>query len=141
MKITKKSQCEWKIRLSTEDEVWQQEASWNKIWQIRKPANTWRPPTDVLELDEAFVVIVEVAGMRGLNIQVTYDREILSIRGCRIEDSGTKVYHQMEIDYGEFLTSVHITASIETSLINASYHDGFLTVSLPKVATKKISIS
>jgi len=70
MKITKKSQCEWKIRLSTEDEVWQQEASWNKIWQIRKPANTWRPPTDVLELDEAFVVIVEVAGGGGPDILI-----------------------------------------------------------------------
>lgn len=121
-----------------EDETWPQglPAGWN----LTRRSHLWRPPTDAYETDEAYVIVVEVAGMRGAEISVTFERPTLWIRGSRGEPSGSKAYHQMEIAYGDFETGVHIHAPVEESGIEASYSDGFLRVVLPKSQARRIPI-
>lgn len=92
-------------------------------------------------MEEAYVVMVEVAGMRGAEFVVTYNKKMLTIRGTRKDTSIQKAYHQMEIAYGEFATEVRIQAPIDASKIEATYNDGFLKVVLPKSRPRHISIS
>lgn len=101
----------------------------------------WRPPTDAFETDEAFVIVVEIAGMRGAEFSVTFERPILWIRGSRSDVGGTKAYHQMEIAFGDFETGVHVHAPIDESSIEASYADGFLRVILPKSQPRQVPLS
>jgi HSP20 family protein len=110
-------------------------------WNLHHHPHTWRPPTDVFETAESYVVLVEIAGMRGDEFNVNFEKQILRIHGVRPETGGLKAYHQMEIAYGEFVSEIRIPSQIVIDGIEATYRDGFLRVVLPKVQAKKVPIS
>ncbi|NOZ05371.1 MAG: Hsp20/alpha crystallin family protein [Chloroflexi bacterium] len=94
----------------------------------------WKPPTDVFESDEAIVVVVEVSGMRGQDFSVMFADDVLTINGTRHapEQTTNRVYQQMEICYGDFISQVHIPWAIDSENIQAQYAGGFLTITLPR---------
>jgi HSP20 family protein len=128
------------IKFSGEEDLWSGDPLRSTGWRLKKRSPQWRPPTDVLETDNEFLVIVEIAGMRGLDISASFDKGLLTIQGIRVDKGGLKSYHQMEIAYGEFLTEVRLPSRVETNKIEATYNDGFLKVILPKIGTKQIEI-
>jgi HSP20 family protein len=125
----------------SEDEFWASESPAQWPWGVRRHQHLWRPPTDVYETDEAYVVMVEVAGMRESQFSVTLDRQVLSIRGVRSDSPRAHAYHHMEINYGEFATDVRLATAIDASQIQATYSDGFLRVVLPKKPPTQIPIT
>ncbi len=128
------------VKMSGENDAWDQQALEGLGWRVVRRSHVWRPPTDVLETDDAIVVVVEIAGMRGLNISVIFEHQILSIRGTRPDTNVCKTYHQMEIDYGEFASEVQVPLRIDSEKIEATYSDGFLKVVLPKASPREIDI-
>jgi len=128
------------VKFSGEEDIWSGDPLRSTGWRLKKRSPQWRPPTDVLETDTEFLVVVEIAGMRGLDISATYDKGLLSIQGIRADVGGLKAYHQMDIAYGEFLTEVRLPSKVEPEKIEATYSDGFLRVVLPKVGSKQIPI-
>ena len=109
------------------------------VWHMtRNPA--WRPPTDVYETEDAFVVRVEVAGMREDDISIHLDGRLLVVRGVRMDTTERRAYHQMEIPFGEFILEIELAAAVSTNDIEAGYRDGFLRVYLPKARPKTIII-
>jgi HSP20 family protein len=128
------------VKMSGENDTWDQQALEGLGWRVVRRSHVWRPPTDVLETDDAIVVVVEIAGMRGLNISVIFERQVLSIRGARPDTNVCKTYHQMEIDYGEFASEVQVPFRIDSDKIEATYSDGFLKVVLPKAPPREIDI-
>lgn len=129
------------LRSSSDDDPWGAGSMSGLGWSSAKRSHAWRPPTDVLETDESFLVMVEIAGMRGMDFSVTFDDQVLSIRGNRPDSNVRKVYHQMEIDYGDFETEIKVPHKIDAGAIEATYSDGFLRVVLPKATPKNIEIS
>jgi HSP20 family molecular chaperone IbpA len=101
----------------------------------------WRPPTDVYETEDKYVVIVEIAGMVEKNFSVTLDQNVLTIRGERPDTLERKSFHQMEIYFGEFVTEIELSSPIDVDKCVAEYHQGFLWVWLPKLTPKKIIIN
>ncbi len=95
--------------------------------------HVWRPPTDVYETDQAIRVQVEVAGMEHLDFSVLLEGMTLRISGNRKDPMDRRIYHQMEIHTGEFLTEVELPVRVEPDFVRAHYHDGFLLVELHKV--------
>ena len=128
------------IKFTAEDYPWQGDSVRGIGWNFVHQTHTWRPPTDVLETDESFVVVVELAGMRGVEISVSYEQQTLTINGSRSDKNVRKTYHQIEIDYGEFAGSVQIPAPVDVDHIEATYADGFLRINLPKASPKSVSI-
>ncbi|MCJ7512343.1 MAG: Hsp20/alpha crystallin family protein [Anaerolineales bacterium] len=124
-----------------EDDSWRLPSESGGVWKARRGAHIWRPPTDVFERDDAYVVMVEVAGMRGGEFAVNLENRLLWIRGTRSDTAVTKAYHQMEIAYGEFETAVGIPAPVDAARIEAVYTDGFLRVMLPKSSPKSVRIT
>jgi HSP20 family protein len=96
----------------------------------------WRPPTDVYETTTAFVVRVELAGMREAEISVILDDRGVRIEGVRTEQHGERPlsYHQMGINYGAFAVEVFLNSPFDYENVGARYEDGFLYVELPKLA-------
>jgi HSP20 family molecular chaperone IbpA len=126
--------------LPADEEGWPSGSEHDSFWGIKRRTHTWRPPTDVYETDEGYHVRVEIAGMRGADFAVTFEKQTLVIRGIRSDESSQRAYHQMEIAYGEFETSVQVVEAVVVPDIEASYVDGFLRVELPKAQPKVVSI-
>ena len=99
-------------------------------WQVS--ASVWRPPTDVYETPEGFVVKVEVAGMREEDFEVGIEKNFLMISGIRPILNERCAYHQMEIRSGKFEIAVEISAPVKVEKSVAEYKDGFLMINLPK---------
>lgn len=124
----------------TEDDSWPPRAANDIMWGLKRSAHKWRPPTDVFETEHDYRVVVEIAGMRGTEISVTFEGQTLAIRGERHESDPHRAYHQMEIAFGEFESAVHIPQSVKADEIQASYVDGFLRVTLPKSKPTQVEI-
>jgi HSP20 family protein len=94
----------------------------------------WRPPADVYETETAFVVMVELAGMRDAEIAITLDERSLRIEGRRPErrDDGLVCYHAVGVGYGAFVVEVFVARPVDYDNVTAHYDDGFLFVELPK---------
>ena len=102
--------------------------------------NFWSPPTDVYETEAAFVVKVEVAGMRDEDFELGFDNHTLRIRGQRSDSTERRAYYQMEIRSGKFEIAVEIPTPIDAEQAIAEYKDGFLMVHLPKLRSQQVRI-
>ncbi len=110
-------------------------------WAMWQTGQTWRPPTDVFETDEAVIVRVEIAGMRDADLTVTLQDQLLTISGRREDPSLKVAYHQLEVRYGEFRTEVFLHWAVEQADISAAYQDGFLIVTLPKARARHVHVT
>jgi HSP20 family protein len=99
-------------------------------------ALTWEPATDVLDLGEAILVRLEVAGVLAEDLSIELYGQDLWIRGRRREPEEKKhrVLH-MEIYYGPFAKRIHLPCRIDVSCAEASLRQGYLEIALPKVET------
>ncbi len=109
-------------------------------WQVGVHSYAWSPPTDVYETDASFVVRVEVAGLTGSDFQINAEDNFLVISGVRGEPPERRVYHQMEIRFGEFSTAVELPPGVDVTKAEADYSDGFLNVVLPKIKPTNVNI-
>ena len=107
-------------------------------WQVRMQSHVWGPPTDLYEIEAAYVVRVEVAGMRKQDFSIQMENNYLVISGSRPDKPERRAYHQMEVRFGEFNTVVAIPGPVDAENASAEYEDGFLVVNLPKATNDKI---
>lgn len=107
-------------------------------WRVR--SHGWSPPTDVYETADAYVVRVEVAGMREEDFEVAFEKDHLFISGSRSDSTERRAYHQMEIQFGKFTTIVVVPVPVDVDNARAEYKDGFLTVTLPKSKPSQVKV-
>jgi HSP20 family protein len=95
----------------------------------------WYPPADVYETATAWIIKVELAGMRNAEIAITIEDHCLRIQGQRPEqrDEHVRYYHQMGINYGAFVVEVFLARPVNYDQVTARYDDGLLFVELPKL--------
>lgn len=135
------SKTERQIQLQpVDDDSWPPRTGHESFWGVKRSAHRWRPATDVYETDADYRVVVEIPGMRGVDISVTYEGQTLYVRGERHEREAHKGYHQMEISYGDFESAVSLPEPVERGAIEATYVDGFLRVKLPKATPTQVDI-
>ena len=107
-------------------------------WQVR--SGIWSPPTDVYEAGDAYIVRLEIAGMRDEDFEVALQNDTLYITGTRPDFSEKRAYHQMEIRFGKFTTAVGLPGPVEVEQSRAEYRDGFLTITLPKGTPTQVKV-
>ncbi len=108
------------------------------VWLTRR---RFEPPTDVIELADKIVVLVEIAGMRANDFNVALNANQLVITGMREHPPfQNAAYHQVEINYGEFRVEVTFHWAVQQEGVSASYRDGFLQVELPRVPESRIRV-
>ncbi len=99
-----------------------------------QPDRSFSPPMDIYETEDQLVVVMEIAGMKADAIQVTFDKDVLSISGSRNEPPSppkTRL-HQMEIDYGRFQRTLRSPFPLKSEDFKATYRQGFLIITVPK---------
>jgi HSP20 family protein len=107
-------------------------------WQVR--SNVWSPPTDQYETEEAYVVRVEIAGMREDDFEVSLEDNTLFISGSRPDFPERRAYQQMEIRFGKFAAALGLPGPVNIEQARAEYKDGFLTIILPKATPNQIKV-
>jgi HSP20 family protein len=97
---------------------------------------TWSPAVDIHEEAERFVVHADLPGVKPSDIEITADKGVLSLRGTRTveqrEDKGQ--YSRVERVNGKFVRSFTLPENVQTDAIKASFKDGVLELTIPKIA-------
>lgn len=102
----------------------------------------WRPALDVFTTSDSFEVVAELAGMRGEDIEVIIEGDVLVIRGVRERPAADRClsYYEARIPFGPFLAEVTIPFDIEWDDTTAGYDNGLLTVSLPRRQPRTVEV-
>ena len=102
----------------------------------------WSPDTDIYEVQDGLIIIMDIAGLRREEISISVEGKILIIAGVRRTPAipQKKQVHRLEIDVGHFEKRFRIPDDIEAGKIEATYESGFLYVSLPKFSSRRIEI-
>ena len=102
----------------------------------------FKPPSDVIETDNKFIVLVEIAGMDADEFRLSLLNRKLVISGNRILpaiDANTS-YHQVEIESGEFRLEYNLTKPIDDEKVTANYQNGLLQIDLPYLPKKTVKV-
>ena len=95
---------------------------------------SWVPAVDIYETDaHEFVIKAELPAIRREDISVTFENNVLTVKGVRQAEqhSGGSV-QRLERQYGSFERSFVLPSSVDGNRISASYKDGVLTIQLPQ---------
>jgi HSP20 family protein len=99
----------------------------------------WAPPVDISERKDAYVLTVELPGVKVEDLDIAFQDGLLTIQGERTltRDSTDEQFHVLERRYGLFRRSITLPLHVKADAIEASAEDGVLQVVVPKVAEAK----
>ena len=105
----------------------------------------WYPATDAYEMDDTFVIRMDLSGVKRDDIRITLENQILSVRGFRRDPAPgqRKTFHKMEVAMGPFARSIQIPARFTRAEVKAAYEEGVLEIRLearPRPAPTHIEI-
>ena len=111
-----------------------------------QPKPTYFLPIDVKDLDGGYEITAAVPGFAPEEVDITLADGILKIEASHsreaLEESGA--YLRREVAWGNFQRAVQLPADIQGDQITASFENGLLTISVPKVPRpqpKKIQVT
>jgi HSP20 family protein len=93
----------------------------------------YRPNVDIYEQEEELVVQADMPGVQPDQLEVRFEDGLLTIHGPvspRRPEAARNVH--AEFGVGDFFRSFRVSEQIDASGIAADYHDGVLTLHLPK---------
>ncbi len=102
-------------------------------------APAWAPAVDISERKDAYVLSVELPGIKIEDLDIEFQDGLLTIQGQRTltQDSADEQFHVLERRYGFFRRSITLPRHVEADAIEASSEDGVLQVVIPKVEEVK----
>jgi HSP20 family protein len=105
-------------------------------------------PVDLYETEDEVVVKAMMPGMTAHDIQISVDRDVLTVRGEskheeESEEGNGRVYHHRELRYQRFTRSIRLPILVNADKADAQFENGILTLTLPKaeeVKPKQITV-
>lgn len=98
-----------------------------------------QPAIDVVSKPESFVVKAALPGVKPEDIETTITGDTLTIHGKYYEEEKREEegYLYRELSRGEFRRSVGLPTGIKSEAAEATFRDGILTLTIPKVEPVK----
>jgi HSP20 family protein len=95
---------------------------------------SWIPRVDIHEEDERFVVVADLPGVEGKDIEITAEKDVLTIKGeRRVEKKSSKDgFERVERASGSFLRRFTLPETADAEAIKATHVNGVLEVTIPK---------
>jgi len=95
---------------------------------------TWRPPMDMYETPDQIVIMAEVGGVSGQDIEVEISSKAVRIQGQRMAPAcGPEyTYRLAEIQYGRVERILFLPSPIDPEKVSAAAKNGFLEIRLVK---------
>jgi HSP20 family protein len=104
----------------------------------------WRPPIDVYEAADRYIVSVEVPGLSRADIDIQLQDGQLLVRGRRpASDVPCEQYHRVERGHGSFARRFALPAPLDVDRVSADLEHGVLIITIPKAAgaSRRIDVS
>jgi HSP20 family protein len=103
-------------------------------------SRTTSPRVDVYETDKDVVVKAEIPGVSKEDLNIFCDENSIRLSGQtrRDEEYTDENTHRSERFYGSFSRIVPLPAEVKTEQAKASYKDGILSITVPKMETSKM---
>jgi HSP20 family protein len=102
----------------------------------------WVPALDVRELDDEYLVLVDLPGVKSEDVSIELQEQTLTISGTRVPyEAGESTL--VERPYGAFTRMLTVPQGIDAESIWADFAHGVLTLHVPKpehAKPKKIAI-
>ena len=95
---------------------------------------SWMPPVDIIEEKDRILLTAELPGFLPEQVEVQMEGGVLTLKGERKfegENEGRN-YHRVERSYGQFVRSFTLPNNVNREAIQATFHDGLLSIELPK---------
>jgi HSP20 family protein len=95
-------------------------------------------PVDAYRRGNEFKVALDLPGADPGSIELTVERDVLTVRATRTshEEEGDEV-QMAERGHGQFGRQLFLGESLDRDHISAIYHDGVLTITIPVVEQAK----
>ena len=110
-------------------------------------ANFFSPEADAASAEDRYEINIELPGVDADDIDVTLHDHVLTIKGEKSEnrEETGKTFYFSERRYGSFQRSFRLPATVSADQIDATYKNGVLMVSVPKLnpvteEARKISV-
>jgi HSP20 family protein len=99
----------------------------------------WSPAVDIYETENELVLKADLPDVSLKDIDVRVENQTLTIAGERKfeKDDSNRGFHRIERAYGNFVRSFAVPNTFDTEHISAEYHNGVLSVTLPKKEAAK----
>lgn len=100
----------------------------------------WVPAADIYETEDGVVILVDLPGVRGEDIELHVEGDFLAVRGVRREvcPHSKKSYRQMEIRYGPFERALPLPVPVREG--RAVFNNGVLEIFLPRAKRRNPGI-
>jgi len=105
----------------------------------RATTTAWTPALDISERKDAYLVTVELPGIKPEDLDITMEDGLLTIQGERqfTQEASEQQFHRVERRYGAFRRSITLPAHVVAEGIEASFEDGVLQILVPKAEEAK----
>jgi HSP20 family protein len=118
----------------------------DRLWRGFLPAadhpemESWAIPLDVAQEGDNIEVQASLPGVKPDDVQASIENNVLTIKGHTKEEKEHKegAYLMRERRMGSFHRSLRLPDMVDTEKAQPHYEDGVLTVTFPKVESKKV---
>jgi len=119
---------------------WMQPFFFGRGWPEKESLFSGRMPrVDVIDREQELLVRAELPGVSKENLDVSLQDNSLSIRATtrheKEEEKGQ--FYRRELSRGEFQRSVRLPCPVEGDKVKASFKDGVLELTIPKMASSR----
>lgn len=103
------------------------------------PSMLLSPPLDLTETEDRLQLRMDLPGVDPKEIDIQVKGNHVTITGERKEEQEEKgeTFHRIERRSGRFSRSIMLPCSVNEAQTSADYHDGVLTISIPKSEAAK----
>ena len=98
------------------------------------PPSAWHPNMDVYEAADAWVVVLEVPGVRPDDLEVVQQEDRIIVKGVRHAGTSREAqrFHQIEIACGPFVREIRLPSHLRGAAVEASLALGILSLRIRK---------
>ncbi len=109
---------------------------WNKKFNF----NNNLPPVNIKETEKEFKVELAAPGFEKKDLDIKIKDGLLTIKSeKKIENKEEKEnYYRAEFNYNSFVRTFNLPENVNEKMIQASFENGLLTLTLPKKVAEKV---
>lgn len=98
-----------------------------------------QPPSDVVEMDDAVRVLLEIPGIPAASVQVRVLGNRIEITGEKPPDfpAGETSFLCLERIFGKFQRAFEVRGSVNLGEVSARMANGILVITIPKIADRR----